>query len=344
MSSNQAAIDALTVHQIFIERYSKGEAKRLLTYLERLSKELQMLLTSDYERVRAVKLARQVSKITRTILNEYGEDMYAGLNRFAAQEALFAQQVLVATTAAEAVSAPSLRQIQSAITKVPMKLLAGKKFTKVTIDQAAKQFAVNKSKEVAQIVRDGAVVGRTSQEVVGEITNLVSTRTRAQAEALVRTATNHMGAQARSATYKANDDVISGEEYTATLDSRVTISCSSLDGNIYNIGDGPQPPLHWNCRSVRVPVINPEFNLGSAITGERASMNGPVPGNVTYGGFLKRQSAEVQNEVLGVERAKLFRSGKLSIGKFTDDTGKVYTLDRLKELNPLAFSSASSTQ
>jgi len=225
-----------------------------------------------------------------------------------------------------------------------MKLLAGKKFTKVTIDQAAKQFAVNKSKEVAQIVRDGAVVGRTSQEVVGEITNLVSTRTRAQAEALVRTATNHMGAQARSATYKANDDVISGEEYTATLDSRVTISCSSLDGNIYNIGDGPQPPLHWNCRSVRVPVINPEFNLGSAITGERASMNGPVPGNVTYGGFLKRQSAEVQNEVLGVERAKLFRSGKLSIGKFTDDTGKVYTLDRLKELNPLAFSSASSTQ
>jgi hypothetical protein len=58
---------------------------------------------------------------------------------------------------------------------------------------------------------------------------------------------------------------------------------------------------------------------------------------VTYGGWLKKQPASVQDEVLGIERAKLFRSGKLSIGKFTDDTGKVYTLDQLKKLEPLAF-------
>ena len=335
MSSNQAAIDALTVHQIFIERYSKGEAKRLLTYLERLSKELQMLLTSDYDRVRAVKLARQVAKITRAILNEYGEDMYEGLNRFAAQEALFAQQVLVATTAAEAVSAPSLRQIQSVITKVPMKLLSAKNFTKVTIDQATKQFAASKSREVAQIVRDGAVVGRTSQEIVGEISNLISTRTRAQAASLVRTATSHMSNQARMATYAANDDVVDGWDFIATLDSSTTIICASFDGRKFKLGEGPSLPLHWGERSVAAPSINPEFNLGSAITGERASMDGPVSGDVTYGGFLKRQSAEVQNEVLGVERAKLFRSGKLSIGKFTDDTGRVYTLKELTKLNNL---------
>ena len=103
------------------------------------------------------------------------------------------------------------------------------------------------------------------------------------------------------------------------------------------------PPLHWGCRSLRTPKVNPEYDLGSEITGERASVNGPVSGSVTYGGWLNRQGADVQNEVLGVERAKLFRSGKLSISKFSDDSGKVYSLKRLEELNPLAFKRASST-
>lgn len=335
MSSNQALMDALTLRQIFIERYSKGEAERLLTYLQRLSLQLQATISSEYERVRAVRLAEQVAGITQTILDEYGDDMDAGLKRFAEAEAAFAQQTLVATTAAEVISPGSLRQIKAAITTKPMKLISGNKVTELTIDQAAKKFSTKKAQQVAQIVRDGALVGRTSQEVVSEVTDLVEQRTKAQAASLVRTATNHIGNEARSMTYAANDDVITGEEFVATLDAHTTLTCAGQDGQIYPIGEGPQPPLHWACRSVRTPVINPEYNLGSEITGERASADGPVSAQTTYNSWLKRQSADVQDEVLGVERANLFRSGKLSISKFTDDTGKAYSLERLKELNGL---------
>lgn len=335
MSSNQALMDALTLRQIFIERYSKGEAERLLSYLQRLSLQLQATISSEYERTRAVRLAQQVARVTQTLLDEYGEDMTQGLRDFAEAEAAFAQQTLTATTAAEVISPGSLRQIKAAITTKPMKLIAGKKVTELTIDQAAKQFSTKKAQQVAQIVRDGALVGKTGQEVTREVADLVEQRTRAQAASLVRTATNHIGNEARAMTYAANDDVITGEEFVATLDAHTTLICAGKDGEIYPIGEGPQPPLHWACRSVRAPVINPEYNLGSEITGERASADGPVSAQTTYNSWLKRQSAEVQDEVLGVERAKLFRGGKLSIGKFTDDTGKVYTLDELKRLNDL---------
>jgi len=343
MSSNHGLVDALTLHQILIERYSKGEAKRLLKHLTRLSTQLKNTISSEYERVRAVTLARQVEQITKTFLKEYGDDMFVGLKEFGKAESEFARQALLATTAAEVIAPASIRQIQASITKAPMKLISGKTTKKITIDQAVKTFTISRAREIGQIVRDGSLLGRTSNEIVKEVTSLVKNKTTRQAEALVRTSTNHIGSQARSATYKANDDVIIGEEYIATLDSHTTISCSSLDGQIYDIGKGPMPPIHWNCRSVRSPKVNPEFNLGSEIVGERASIDGPVSGDVTYGGFLKRQNNAVQDEVLGIERAKLFRSGKLSIGKFTDDSGKVYSLKRLRELNPLAFNSASGT-
>lgn len=51
---------------------------------------------------------------------------------------------------------------------------------------------------------------------------------------------------------------------------------------------------------------------------------------MTYNSWLKRQPAVFQYEVLGPERAKLFRSGGLSLDKFADDSGRLYTLDELR--------------
>jgi len=337
MSSNTGLIDSLTLRQILIERYSAGEAKRLLKYLARLSIDLSKKITLDYDNVRPVALAKQIEKVTATYLNEYGADMVNGLNDFGSKESEFARQSLLALTSAETIAPASLRQIKAVITKIPMKLISGKSTQSITIDDALKSFSVNKSKQVGQLLRDGALLGKTTSEIVEDITGIVGSQFEAQANTLVKTATGHMGEQARKETYNANDDVIDGWEFTSTLDSKTSITCSSLDGNIYKLNEGPLPKLHWNCRSVAVPRVNPKYNLGSEIIGERASIDGPVPANRTYGGWLKDQNKEVQIEVLGVERAKLFRSNKLSIGKFTDDSGKVYTLPELEKLNPLAF-------
>ena len=69
-------------------------------------------------------------------------------------------------------------------------------------------------------------------------------------------------------------------------------------------------------------------------------MDGQVAGDITYGQWLKSKPAAFQDEVLGAERGKLFRSGGLTVDRFTDSKGKVYTLDELRKRDADAFEKA----
>ena len=77
-----------------------------------------------------------------------------------------------------------------------------------------------------------------------------------------------------------------------------------------------------------IPVIKDEYNIDQG-GGRRASVDGPVSSKLTYDGFLRKQSKEFQDDVLGTGRAKLFRKG-MSIKSFTNDNGIVYNLADLQ--------------
>jgi hypothetical protein len=134
---------------------------------------------------------------------------------------------------------------------------------------------------------------------------------------------------------RANADVIRGERFVATLDSRTTLTCAGHDAEVYQVGEGPIPPLHFNCRSVRVPVIRDDLAI-PGLRGERAAAGGPVDARTTYNSWLSRQPAEVQDEVLGQARAKLFRGG-MHIDKFTDDFGRPLSLDQLRNMERITL-------
>ncbi len=63
-----------------------------------------------------------------------------------------------------------------------------------------------------------------------------------------------LGTWARDAIFDENAELLPEDVYVAVLDSRTTPICRSLDGNIYPRGEGPMPPIHWGCRSMRVAV------------------------------------------------------------------------------------------
>ena len=67
---------------------------------------------------------------------------------------------------------------------------------------------------------------------------------------------------------------------------------------------------------------------------------GATPKTTTYQDWLKRQSAAFQDDVLGPARGKLFRDGGLSVDRFTDNTGKMLTLDQLRARDAAAFQRA----
>lgn len=59
----------------------------------------------------------------------------------------------------------------------------------------------------------------------------------------------------------------------------------------------------------------------------------------SYADWLAAQPREVQEQTLGVTKAKLFRDGGLALDRFTDH-GRPLTLEQLAETRPEAFTRA----
>ena len=68
-------------------------------------------------------------------------------------------------------------------------------------------------------------------------------------------------------------------------------------------------------------------------------MDGQVPEAETYQSWLKKKPAAFQDEVLGPNRAKLFREG-MALDRFVDQSGKEYTLKQLRSKDATAFKKA----
>lgn len=63
--------------------------------------------------------------------------------------------------------------------------------------------------------------------------------------------------------------VIAGYQYSAVLDDTTTDICGALHGKKFTAGDEPIPPLHFNCRSLLVPITKfEEFKPTESIKGQ----------------------------------------------------------------------------
>ena len=98
--------------------------------------------------------------------------------------------------------------------------------------------------------------------------------------------------------------------------------------------DGPGR-LHFNCRSVSVPVLKSWRELGidadELPAGTRASMDGQVPADLTYAQWFAKQSAKRQDEIVGPTRGRLYRAGRVTFDRFSDDKGRWLTLEQLQD-------------
>jgi len=56
----------------------------------------------------------------------------------------------------------------------------------------------------------------------------------------------------------ASTGVVVGYQYSAVLDDRTSEICSGLHGKKFLADDAPTPPLHFNCRSILIPITKYE--------------------------------------------------------------------------------------
>lgn len=179
------------------------------------------------------------------------------------------------------------------------------------------------------------------------------TRSQRYKDGLINTRNNHIrslsttqaygvAGNSRSESYRRLG--VKQEVIVSTLDFRTTFYCRSVDGDVWDVEDGPHPPFHWRCRTLRVPFTgtaeerpyvkssDPVSKIPRKPESIRKSKIGITTDN--YQTFFDRLNPSQQEEVLGSERYKRYASGKVgSMKEFVEpESGRTYTIKELDEL------------
>ena len=387
---NEVFFDSVIRHQIGLMRLSGSIRKRVWSLLDATEADMADKIRSRLLGRRGLNTPSDVLRMQRLIrvlrgtrLKAWGQvtALWVGeMQKLAVAEPGFMDGLVK-------LSVPVILDTVIPQTSFSKVIVTSKPFEGKTMRQWANSIARSDLARIEQSIRIGMVQGETGPQIARRIVGSKRLRgvngtteiTRRHAAAITRTAVNGIANHAKRLYYMENKDLFTEELYVATLDSRTTHICMSLDGNKYPIGKGPIPPVHFQCRSMRVAVVTPDAigkrpirhftqkglvrdysrQNGLKVQGNRAKLprghkgpfdafaqkrmrdlTGRAPAKTTYQQFLGRQTTEFQDDVLGVSRGKLFREGGLTLDKFVDHTGKLFTLDQLAAAHSAAFKAA----
>ena len=356
-TANDKLLDRAIRHAIFLERYKAGLFRRLLDPFQDDMDELLAETEKEVRRIRRVsenlrfrgqrgsviidRLLKQQKRILRNAYRRTQRKATAEWLKLSATEAEFARASI---KAAMPVTVDFARPTEGLLKAI---LHEEPKFGK----QIAQHFDdLNRSAQatIRQTTQLGIARGQSIDAIVDAIEG--SKRRgfkdgalqgmRNKLNTTVRTVTNSVSSQAREATYKKSN-VVKAVRWVSTLDGSTTMICAGLDGKT-DPGElgAERPPAHFNCRSTTTPVLKSwkelGINLKESAPGTRAQMpgsKGVATADTTYGQWLKRQPKGFQDDVLGKERAKLFRSGKVRIDRFVDysrNPPRRFTIEELR--------------
>lgn len=388
-TANEAFLSALLRHQIYILRFSEKLRKKIIDLLSATEQDLEDKiisrlrgatgLSSPGQLQRMQTLQRILKNIRLKSWEQVNEAWLEELTALAAAEPATVSKIIttISPVVVETVLPPP-RLLEALVKSKPFQGRVMKDWIKTLRDEDIRRIEASVQIGMAQGESNSDIAKRVVGTAQLRGTEGVTEITRRQAAALTRTAVNFIGNEARSAFFKANSDIIEGEQFVATLDARTTAVCRGNDGKKFPLGEGPIPPLHFNCRSLRVPVL-----LGDAL-GDRPAkpvtnkqllrefsakndinvksrddlprglkgdfdkfsrkrireLTGQLPATTTYQTWLKSQSKQFQEDVLGKTKAKLFRDGKLQLDQFVSRNGTELTLSQLARKHADAFRAA----
>jgi SPP1 gp7 family putative phage head morphogenesis protein len=359
MAVNQALFDATVRHAVFLEQLKAGEVSKFGPFLKEIDRTIRNQLTqadlTDYNQRRLERLLAEVGSLLLGIFERYGDQLNLDLIDIAMYEAQFEATALsraapVGVTFDAAV--PSAAAIRSAVLSNPLSVRGtdGGKLLKAFI----KGWTNAERERIAGAIRQGFFEGQSNFQIIRNIRGSaeagyrdgILATTNRNAATVVRTSIQHVAVQARMETIKANPDVVREVEMVATLDSKTSQICRSMDKRRFPVNSGPRPPFHPNCRTTFVPVTewSQLFSQGATRAAFGDNGAGQVDAGLSYYSWLRQQPATFQDQALGPTRGKLFREGGLSLERFSelqlDRNFRPLTLEQMKVLEPLAFERA----
>ena len=280
-SANQRLYEATVRHQVHLLRFSEGQAKRALSLLQEAEGELLGEIGAAMAKGRDVgrleSLLASVKQRRAQVYEQLGKDMRQQLKGLAEADGKWE---------AEAIAGSS--PIQLNLAQVPLEQLYAAveaPINGIKLDGWLNNIQEAEASKLQQAVSLAFLQGETIDDLVRRIRGtrengfadgILTTSTR-NAQALARTAVNHVSNAAREQVWEANSDIVRALRWTSTLDGRTSPVCQARDGHLTPLGDsaldpgevalnpsGARPPAHFQCRSLMVAVLD-----GVAIAGDR---------------------------------------------------------------------------
>lgn len=343
-----------TRHAAFAEGVKTRYTNDLLALLDDIEETLLGRVakydTHTWPRARA---ERQLASFRKMASAKYGTKIIDTLNEqireFAEYEAGFEARSLGNIAPSYNFSLPTETQIMTAVTLNPLSVEGAAKGK--LLEPYIKDFTEGQVARLSNSIRAGFAQGETTPVIIQRLKQDVFPINQRGLGAMARTALQHCAMQAKLATYKANDDIIKGYRILATLDLKTSAICrfEGEKAEVYKVGEGPVPPLHWQCRSTTVSVLDQRFYILDKGATQRArdpatGKVGYVDADLGYYDWLKTQDRQFVAEVVGPTRAKLLLDGNMSGKRFAElGMTKFHnerTLKEMRKLEPLVFKKA----
>jgi len=349
-------------HAHDLHRFSVGVVQRMIAVLNRADASLMAQLTEALMRLERESFTVARLEAVLDSVRRVNADAYAAvLDALQPEIKGLARVEAAAQTSAFKGAIPSVVQIQFPVAGISAEQVYAAALSRPFQGRLLKDWAANLEQSrlgmIRNTVRAGFVEGQTTAEIIQKVRGTralkyadgLLNKPRHELAAVVQTALSHTAQTARAVMTDANADLIKATRWVSTLDTRTSPQCRIRDGLTYTPhdhkpighkipwGDGPGR-LHFNCRSVSVPVLKSWRELGIHIDdmtpGTRASMDGQVPADLTYKEWFAKQSAARQEEILGPARYALMQKGKVSLDSFYNDRGRWLSLAELEKRLP----------
>lgn len=347
MSINEDLADAYVEHRLDLLRFEAGTVQRLIAaYDAALSDTREALLLARQEADEG-----ELSPQTAALLQERADALQGELATLLAQSnAVLGDGLEVAVRAEVAITAETVNRLTAGVEVSWVRPPLGDALAAIVEPVGSRgwsdRMAVNLlglHDDISETIAKSVVAGASMETVatdLGRVLGRTETAHRSRMVALARTEVQRVANTAAMASYQANDDVVRGVLYLATLDSRTCIVCAPLHGTEYPLDapDIPTPPLHPRCRCFLSPLTKSwaELGLGPA---QASLFDGATPSgdDMDFPGWLSRQPAATADAILGPTMADAWRSG-VPLEAFSDGRESL-TVAEVRARHPSSFPS-----
>lgn len=253
--------DDMTKHRIFVQRLSGTEFDSIKSQLKHLEKIAKLQIGKNLH-------PNVIRKTLRKSINDMSKTALKNMTDIAMYESKYSSKVFSKYFKKD-IKAVSEKNLHTALTKTNMALntvkthshngkehiVVNKSASRKSLITAYDQFGRHKADELTQVIKDSQLLGLSNYESTKKIEEKVNGLFYAQARTLSLTAVNYSTNIAKLETISENNDVIRQEQWLTQLEDGTCSYCEDNSDEIYDEGEAPECPAHYNCNCEVIPYV-----------------------------------------------------------------------------------------